>query len=1847
MNEPELDSSSFNEEIALILEPYVKSWFIQTFPKGLNAVQQKAIPQIHKQENTLISSPTGSGKTLAAFISIINSLAKAGHQGELEDTVYCIYISPLRALSNDINKNLVQPLEGIQKHAHAMGLEMPNITKGLRTGDTSPKERQYMTRRPPHIFITTPESLAIILCAPKFRESLKTVKWVIIDEIHALANNKRGALLSLSLERLDAFVSKKITRIGLSATQAPLEEIGHFLTGWGENIQQCKIIQESSIRALDLKVVSTVDDLIHETFGMIEQATNEYLLDLMSNYRSMLVFTNTRKRAERISYQMKDLVDPDEKETIGVHHGSLSREARLHTEQRLKEGDLKTVFSSTSLELGIDIGTIDIVGQIDSPKSVSSALQRIGRSGHSMDREAIGRIIVFNREELGECAIIAKNSIEGVIDRIDIIREPLDVLSQSLVGMAVEKRWDINDAYEVVKQAYPFKDLEYDTFVSLLSKLASGGTSDESWKRSRIWYDQEKNLFGRRKMSRLTYLMNVGTIPDTTSCEVILEQFRTKLGTLSEKFAEKINQGDIFVLGGRSYEFVRTSGDKLIVRDAPGRLPTIPSWAGEMLPRSFDVSIELGKLYAFIEGLLLEEKSDELETILKEQYYLDEHSSKALVNYCNEQLTITGFLPTNEFIPIERYVDLVGRTNIIFHSLFGRRVNYALAQAYAGSIAKEHEVNIGVSITDNTFVLVFPFGYSLTPENILSLLSSASIRPTLEKTIRDSELFTHRFRHCAVRALYILKNHLKRRRTVDDQKRSAKLLLELQEEYVSEIVEEAFREIFEEVMDIDNAIQILEGIETGELRIKTLPISGIPSPFAHEVLLSTIDDVVTVEDRGNLLRELHKQVLERVMDLGEEQGDLLPEKSLKEYFDQKQNQLMHSVIESTDKGNQLARALTKWGIFTPKKDLSLSSLSNELKEEILDLGEDEIKEGRILQFFTPEERWVTPEKLEIAYNIYGEEALSNSQQELLTKRYSTEHSIAKTIEPVEALKKAITNYLSINGPTSTSKLTQDLGVAETQTSEAIKQLLGERLLLAGKFLELEETPQFICARDREVLQSQKAEMERISKEALIRCKLKQQFLLEKEMFRGKGSIQEILRRLGPLRSIHDFSSRIADFNVYQLQQLIRDGEIIHGRIISGRLAYALPEQVQLLATIFEPEREILPFENTILEIIKEMGPINRKELIEFSNIDTYEVSGAIQFLESNMFIFRHTIGKMQTPSPELNVPIFFIDAEPVTSVPHERKDAVKQLVVNVVQGYGPIDIYEVLRRVPLEYAEVESILTELLDQSRIITRQITRAGKPHYLTAEQLNELLQFTSKEESGRIQIFKDEIIILGTQDTYLLTEGEIRLSRYGGLSNEIILVNNQVMGTIEFDKRSHDLYQITDLKIRSQFRYDYSLLNQLASKIIKNASRHHLASVVQIEEINTKGIVDRSNRTIALAFSRASYSQSKGTLIGGGLASQTFSSEKMIQYWFEKLKPTLVIARDLGEELLEFINQQQIIKLPHLLDRVPGITYRDIINQLNKLLFNKKIAVIKNNWVITLEVWELLKTQAFLSTEELRLLKRIAPALSGEKELNVKIITKKTGLDKATEIIDILERGGFIQRKSLELTSRVNKWNVLEEIEIKVSPISYEIRKELVQKILRANSPISLENIIRLVSIAWEQVNQAVLYRILFSLEEEGLLKHRLIETDHTLYYYWKEDLEKLTTLSTLKEQSSYLSTWWGDDPLLSMFLSNNELVDSFSPSKRVIILNPQSIAFYSYMKRNGSMIIKDVSFPMELPSPVEITRLLSELEREAFRNHVISLKIEFIDNQAISYWLSEEIIIEEIIEEGNIGDGGEEE
>ncbi|WP_297513564.1 DEAD/DEAH box helicase, partial [Thermococcus sp.] len=457
-----------DEEIFSILSEPVREWFKRKFG-SFTPPQRYAVMEIHKGENVLISSPTGSGKTLSAFLSAINELILLGKEGKLEDKIYVLYVSPLRALNNDIKRNLEGPLAEIKEVAKELGYDLPEIRVGIRTSDTSSYEKSKMVKKPPHILITTPESLAIALNAPKFRERLKTVKYLIIDEVHALAENKRGSHLALSVERLQEMAEEKFVRIGLSATIHPLEEIAKFVFGFDDDGKPRPglIVDVSFAKQTEIKVESVVEDLIYTPAGALSEALYSRLAELIREHRTTLIFTNTRSGAERVAFNLKKLY-PEFEGLIEAHHSSLSREVRLDVEEKLKRGELKAVVTSTSLELGIDIGTIDLVVLIGSPKSVNRALQRIGRAGHRLHEVSKGVILALDRDDLVEVTVLAHNARNRRLDRVRIPKNPLDVLVQHLLGMALNKVWDVDEAYRVVRRAYPFRDLPFEDFMSVL-----------------------------------------------------------------------------------------------------------------------------------------------------------------------------------------------------------------------------------------------------------------------------------------------------------------------------------------------------------------------------------------------------------------------------------------------------------------------------------------------------------------------------------------------------------------------------------------------------------------------------------------------------------------------------------------------------------------------------------------------------------------------------------------------------------------------------------------------------------------------------------------------------------------------------------------------------------------------------------------------------------------------------------------------------------------------------------------------------------------------------------------------------------------------------------------------------------------------------------------------------------------------------------------------------------------------------------------------------------------------------------------------------------------------------------
>ena len=861
----EQDKTYTKKQIYKILHPWVKQWFNNKF-EDFTPAQKKSIVEIHKKNNILVSSPTGSGKTLTAFLSIISELAALSDKGKLEDSVYCIYISPLKALDNDIYKNLEEPLSEIEKIA---GKEL-GIRKAVRTGDTTQYQRQKMLKKPPHILITTPETLAILLVAPKFREKLATVKYVIVDEIHSLAENKRGVHLSLSLERLQHLVGN-YTRIGLSATVSPIEEIAKFLVGYEYGIERnCLIAQINYLKDLDINVLSPVSDIVLADSEDTRLATYDILDDLIQENKTTLIFTNTRSGTERYVYNLKKMYPHHyNNENIMAHHSSLSKEVRLETENKLKEGKLKVVISSTSLELGIDIGYIDLVVLINSPKSVSRALQRIGRSGHKLHEKSKGRIIVTNRDDLVECSILLKDAKEGKIDRINIPRNCLDVLSQHIYGMSIENPWDIDYAYDIICKSYCFKDLSKDDYEDVLSYMAGEWEElEERYVYAKIWIDYEKKQFGKRgKLARVLYSTNIGTIPDSSG--VLVKCGKDVVGRIEPVFMERLKKGDTFVLGGRTFRFNYGKGMTINVSPASGP-PTIPSWFSQQLPLSFDLAMDIQRFRALMDSKFKMKRSkEEILEFIHEYLYVDDFAANSIYEYFIEQYTYAQ-IPSNKKLLIEYYTGFGGRKFIVFHSLFGRKVNDALSRAVAYLVAKQYNTNVTVSISDNGFYLSsdgkiggLESFKQLTPENFRNILTQA-----LDKT----ETLASRFRHCAGRSLMTLRHYKGETKSVGKQQVRGKILLKFVQEMdeTFPILQEARREALEDYMDIQNAEKVIKWATNEEMSIKTIN-TVIPSPFAFNLISQGYLDVLNQNDKAEFTKRMHKAILDKIKSKLEEE----------------------------------------------------------------------------------------------------------------------------------------------------------------------------------------------------------------------------------------------------------------------------------------------------------------------------------------------------------------------------------------------------------------------------------------------------------------------------------------------------------------------------------------------------------------------------------------------------------------------------------------------------------------------------------------------------------------------------------------------------------------------------------------------------------------------------------------------------------------------------------------------------------------------------------------------------------------------------------------------------------------
>ncbi|MBI2141979.1 ATP-dependent helicase, partial [Candidatus Woesearchaeota archaeon] len=835
---------------------------------------------IHSRKNMLVSAPTGATKTLTGFLSILNELVDSAGRGILMDKVYCVYISPLKALNNDIEKNLKEPLAEIEKLA---GRQL-GIRVAVRTGDTTTSEKAKMLRKPPHILITTPESLAIVLSSYRFVENLKDVEWCIVDEVHALAENKRGTHLALSLERLQS-LSPAMCRIGLSATIAPLEEMARFLVGlegsgaggkdggMEDDCRNCVVADVQFVKKMDLKVLSPVADLIDTEHGKMHAAMYELIDSLIQSHRTTLIFTNTRSATERVIHYLKEKFPKSylaEEQSIGAHHGSLSKAHRHSLEKSLRDGKLKAVVSSTSLELGIDIGYIDLVVLLGSPKSVARAIQRIGRSGHKLQETSMGRIVVLDRDDLVECAVLLKSAVERKIDRIHIPKNCLDVLAQQVFGIAISRKIHEKELFALVRSAYPYRDLSYRDFKEVLDYLSGKHVSLEDRNiYAKIWHDEETGMIGRRgKMSRVIYMTNIGTIPDETFVTVkVGEQV---IGKIDEAFLERLRRGDVFVLGGEKYEFLHSKGTVAYVNASVYRAPTIPSWFSEMLPLSFDLAMDIGRFRRLVEEKLNHNKPrEEIISFINRYLYVDANAASSIYEYFREQY-LYAEIPHDKKIVVESYSDR-GRHYAVFHTLFGRRVNDCLSRAVAFAIGRTQHRDVDIGINDNGFFVSYEKGVNVMAA--FALLKPDKLELVLSSAIDRTEVLRRRFRHCAGRALMILREYMGRRKHVGRQQTSSMILLSAVKRISNDfpILKEARREVLEDLMDMESTRLVLKAIEEGRIKVKRIDSGSIPSPFAFNIALQGYTDVMRIEDKTEFLRRMHKAVMERI---GQKGGSL-------------------------------------------------------------------------------------------------------------------------------------------------------------------------------------------------------------------------------------------------------------------------------------------------------------------------------------------------------------------------------------------------------------------------------------------------------------------------------------------------------------------------------------------------------------------------------------------------------------------------------------------------------------------------------------------------------------------------------------------------------------------------------------------------------------------------------------------------------------------------------------------------------------------------------------------------------------------------------------------------------------
>ncbi len=1008
--------------------PVVDAWFRARFGAPTDA-QRLGWPHIAAGRHTLIAAPTGSGKTLAAFLSCINDLVRGGVDGRLEDRVEVVYVSPLKALSNDIRRNLEAPLAEIQEAAGKAGVLLPPIRALVRTGDTPAHERAAMLKRPPHILVTTPESLYLLLTSPKARPLLSSVKTVIVDEIHALARDKRGAHLALSLERLEAVCAQPPVRIGLSATQKPIEAMAHLLVG--NRDAECKIVDIGHQRELDLAVEVPPSPLGAVCSNEQWAEVDARLEELIKNHRSVLVFVNTRRMAERVAFRLTERLGEG---AVASHHGSLSRELRLDAESRLKEGKLKAIVATASLELGIDVGYIDLVCQIGSPRSIATFLQRVGRAGHRLGAIPKGRLFALTRDELLEALAILRAVRAGRLDSVEPPEAPLDILMQQIVAEVAAQDWDEDALYALFLKAWPYRNLkreDFDRVVQLASEGLARGRKDGAL----LHRDAINKQLKARRAARLSALTSGGAIPETADYRVVTEEDGAFVGSVNEDFAIESMAGDVFLLGNTSWRIRAVRGGNVFVSDARGAAATIPFWLGEAPSRTIELSSEISFLR---EELAEQAKKGQTAATdwLKRETGVEGFAAEQAYSYVAAQLAAVGFVPTQKKVFFERFFDDTGGMQLVVHSPYGARVNRAWGLALRKRFCRTFDFELQASADDDGVVLSMGVQHSFPVEQLFKLLKSDHARETLVQALLAAPMFQVRWRWNVTRALAVLRMRggkkvpppLQRFRADDLLTAVFPLQTACFEHRPPEVpipdhplVAQTLHDCLTEAMDVARWEGLLRDVEAGKVELVGLDTRE-PSPFSHEILNANpyafLDDAPLEERRARAVAVRRILSPEDAQDLARLDPDAVARVKedawpLARDEHELHDALMSAVAIPSEEGGEWKRHFEKL-----------------------------VSAGRAASTGT---LWFAAERLPLIRALFPDAKI--------TQALSLPAALEKTVESTEALLALVRGRLEIVGPTTASELSGKLGLRVSQAESALSALEGEGFALQGRFTD--------------------------------------------------------------------------------------------------------------------------------------------------------------------------------------------------------------------------------------------------------------------------------------------------------------------------------------------------------------------------------------------------------------------------------------------------------------------------------------------------------------------------------------------------------------------------------------------------------------------------------------------------------------------------------------------------------------------------------------------------------------------------------------------------------------------------